>query len=329
MDTIKTWQRIGQLGKGESAMKSTVGIRRSALFIALIFLIADVSAAASYNVGNDDSRNSNDEPQMYTDPILIDGLPPLLCGDELCDRPLRIDLRDNQPASEKAGWWLGYGPDLDWNGMDDRLQRVISGYDSISPTAIIGDDGKKTVAIIVDYAWHPSDLEINQLTEVLISHNWIGQENGAWLDLPESIDAIVVDKVPVSALMDIYHLPGVVVIEMQNVMVPTNDVAGKATRAMPSEVYTESAYERGYSGEGVVIAVLDTGVDNEHRSLNDFDDNNDAPDTDALSYDDHKWVAGYDATSAAANPDGTQDPEDGQGQGTPVAVSALGTGYSF
>ena len=164
--------------------------------------------------------------------------------------------------------------------MDDRLQRVISGYDSISPTAIIGDDGKKTVAIIVDYAWHPTDLEINQLKDVLNSHNWIGEDNGAWLDLPESIDAIVVDKVPVSALMDIYHLPGVVVIEMQNVMVPTNDVAGQATRAMPSDVYTESAYERGYSGEGVVIAVLDTGVDNEHRSLNDFDDNNDAPDTD-------------------------------------------------
>ena len=328
MDTIKTWQRIGGMGKGESAMKSTVGIRRSALFIALIFLIADVSAAASYNIGNDDANGSNESTQMHSEPILIDGLPPLMCDGELCDRPLRVDLRDDQPASEKAGWWLGYGPDLDWNGMDDRLQRVISGYDSISPTAIIGEDGKKTVAIIVDYAWHPTDLEVNQLKNVLNLHNWIGEENGAWLDLPESIDAIVVDKVPVSALMDIYHLPGVVVIEMQNVMVPTNDVAGQATRAMPSDVYTESAYERGYSGEGVVIAVLDTGVDNEHRSLNDFDDNNDAPDTDALSYDDHKWVAGYDATSAAANPDGSQDPDDGQGHGTHVAGSALGTGDS-
>ena len=74
--------------------------------------------------------------------------------------------------------------------------------------------------------------------------------------------------------------------------------------------------------------MLDTGVDNEHRSLNDFDDQDDAPDTNPLSYDDHKWVAGYDATSAAANPDGTQDPDDGQGHGTHVAGSALGTGDS-
>ena len=178
MDTIKTWQRIGGMGKGESAMKSTVGIRRSALFIALIFLIADVSAAASYNIGNDDANGSNESTQMHSEPILIDGLPPLMCDGELCDRPLRVDLRDDQPASEKAGWWLGYGPDLDWNGMDDRLQRVISGYDSISPTAIIGEDGKKTVAIIVDYAWHPTDLEVNQLKNVLNLHNWIGEENG-------------------------------------------------------------------------------------------------------------------------------------------------------
>ena len=45
-------------------MKSAVGIRRSALFIALIFLIADVSAAASYNVGNDDDSASNDSSEI-------------------------------------------------------------------------------------------------------------------------------------------------------------------------------------------------------------------------------------------------------------------------
>ena len=302
------------------------GLRRSAILIALIFLIADCSAAASAIPANTSENQAEVKIITHGEPILVEGLPPLMCGDELCDRPLRLDLRGDMPAAEREGWWLGYGPDLDWNGMDDRLQRVIAGYESISPTAIIGEDGKKTVAIVVDYAWHPTSLEESALRQVLLQHGWVGEESGAWLDKPESIDSIVVDKVPVSALMDIYHLNGVVVVEMQNVMVPANDVAGKATRAMPSEIYAETAYERGYSGDGVVIAVLDTGVDNEHRSLNDFDDQNDAPDTNPLSYDDHKWVAGYDATSAAANPDGSQDPDDGQGHGTHVAGSALGTG---
>ena len=134
--------------------------------------------------------------------------------------------------------------------MDDRLQRILAGAESISPTSIIGEDGKKTVAIVVDYAWHPTDVEVIELQQVLHQHNWVSEESGAWFDRPESIDSIVVDKVPVSALMDIYHLNGLFVIEMQNVMVPNNDIAGKATRAMPSDVYSETAY-------GVAIPVME------------------------------------------------------------------------
>ncbi|MED5567791.1 MAG: S8 family serine peptidase, partial [Candidatus Thermoplasmatota archaeon] len=225
-------------------------------------------------------------------------------------------------------WWLSYGPDLDWNGMDDRLQRVLAGQESISPTAIIGPDGLKTVAIVVDYAWAPNDAEVAALQTALENHGWVGEDEGAWFQVMDSIDAVVVDKVPVSALMDLYRLPGVVVIEMQNVMVPFNGVASEAARSMPSDVYSASTYARGYTGEGVVIAVLDTGVDNEHRALNDFDDVDDEPDSDATSYNDQKWVAGFDATSSASNPDGSVDPDDGQGHGTHVAATALGTGGS-
>ena len=299
-------------------------MQRMAVFIVLLFFLSSMSA---FSV----NATSEDLPEFvektHTEPILIDGLPPLMCGDDLCERPTRINLRTTQPASEANEWWLSYGPDLDWNGMDDRLQRVLAGQESISPTAIIGEDGRKTVAIIVDYAWHPTELEANKLKETLVQHSWVGEEGGAWFQIMDSIDSIVLDKVPVSALMDIYHLEGVVVIEMQNVMVPTNDVASRATRSLPSDVYSASAYERDYTGDGVVIAILDTGVDNEHRSLNDFDDIDDAPDVDnPTSYDDHKWVGGFDATSTASNPDGTQDPDDGQGHGTHVAGSALGTG---
>lgn len=295
-------------------------MRTCALLFALLVLLADVSGGLLSN------------PVAATDvadheaPIMVDGLPPLMCGEDLCERPTRMIDRDDRASSEPDMWWLTYGPDLDWNGMDDRLQRVLAGQESISPTAVMGPDGRKTVAIVVDFAWAPNEVEVQALTSILDNHGWLGVEGGAWFQVMNSIDSVVVDKVPVSALMEIYHLPGVVVVEMQNVMVPFNGVASEAARAMPSDVYSASTYARGYNGEGVVIAVLDTGVDNEHRALNDFDDVDDDPDSDPTSYSDQKWVAGFDATSQASNPDGSVDPDDGQGHGTHVAATALGTG---
>lgn len=294
---------------------------RQAMFLVLLMLflpLASQSQAFSYV--------PDVEEPTHTAPILVEDLPPLVCGDDLCDRPLRMFDRNGRDANMDYGWWQAYGPDLDWNGMDDRLQRVMSGIDSMSPTAIIGPDGRKTVAIVVDYAWFPTDHETSELVSTLDQHGWIGTEEGAFFEVIPSIDAVAVDKVPVSALMDIYHLDGVVVVEMQNVMVPNNDVASKAAKARPSEVYSSTAHELGYTGSGVIIAVLDTGVDNEHRSLNDFDDVNDAPDSDPTSYSDHKWIAGYDATSQNPDTSGDTDPDDGNGHGTHVAGSALGTG---
>ncbi|MDP6865358.1 MAG: S8 family serine peptidase, partial [Candidatus Poseidoniaceae archaeon] len=294
---------------------------RQALLLVFLMLLLPIASQTQAI----DNTPEVEEP-THSPPLLVEGLPPLMCGEELCDRPLRMYDRDGRDANMEYGWWQAYGPDLDWNGMDDRLQRVMSGLDSMSPTAIIGPDGRKTVAIVVDYAWYPAEQELNILASTLEKHGWVGAKGGAFFEVIESIDAIAVDKVPVSALMDIYHLDGVVVIEMQNVMVPSNDVASRAALARPSEEYSYTAHEQGYTGSGVIIAVLDTGVDNEHRSLNDFDDENDAPDGDATSYSDRKWIAGYDATSQNPDDSGNTDPDDGNGHGTHVAGSALGTG---
>ena len=299
--------------------------QRISLFLVIVFLFADLGVLANET---DTSPVEFETQSLYSEPILVDGLPPLMCGDELCLRPVRDIDRGDRISAEEVQWWQSYGPDLDWNGMDDRLQRVLAGAESVSPTAIIGPDGRKTVAIVVDYAWRANDAEIETLRAVLDAHGWVGEDGGAWFQQLTDIDSVAIDKVPVSALMDLYSMHGVVVIEMQNVMIPSNDVAAKASRARPSDVYAATAYERDYIGDGIVVAVLDTGVDNEHESLNDFDDQSDEPDEDPLSYNDHKWVAGYDATSSASNPDGSQDPDDGNGHGTHVAGSAVGTGDS-
>jgi len=271
-----------------------------ALLLATVFLIADLSAFASAS-------------HIYEDETV----------EESVDR---MPFRGDRYASEDYGWWFSYGPDSNFDGLDDRLEKVIAGEESVSTTAIIGADGRKTVAIVVDYAWHPGQDEIDELVAILRSHGW--EAEGSWFQVMDSIDSIVVDHVPVSALLEIHAIESVVVVEMQNVMYPTLENANPATRIQPSDVYSGTVYDRGYDGEGVVIAVLDSGVDNEHRSLNDFDDEDDEPDLDPNSYDDQKWVAGFDATSQASNPDGSQDPDDGQGHGTHVAGIALGTGDS-
>ena len=273
-----------------------------------------------------------DEKQF---PPVIDGLPPLMCDEQIC--PLKDRSFDEIPDGvtfpvEENGWWFSYGPDRDSNGMDDRLQRIIaSEYDSQSPTSVVGSDGRLTVAIIVDYAWHPSENEVTQLNEVLTKYNWVGTEGGAWFQILESIDSITVDKVPVSALLEIWKLPGVVVLEQQNVMVPFLDVSVPSMHVSSGPTTSPSAHQMDppLRGDDVVIAILDTGVDNEHRSLNDFDDEDDEPDSDAFSYDDHKFVCGFDATAVAGgNPNECDDPDDGAGHGTHVAGTALGTGSS-
>jgi subtilisin family serine protease len=230
---------------------------------------------------------------------------------------------------EAYGWWESYGRDSDSDGMDDRLERILDGEsESISPTAIMGPDGRKTVAIVVDYAWHPGVSDSQSLKDVLQEHGWI--EDGAWFFQMDSLDSIVLDKVPVSSLPDILSLPGVVLIEQQNVLEPYLGTATKASKVRSSEIYPDSFWSNGYMGDGVVIAILDTGVDNEHFSLDDFSDSNTDNTNEPSDLPDPKWVAGCDATSQNQGDctDGNFDPDDGDGHGTHVAGIALGTGDS-
>jgi len=299
-------------------------------------LAPSITMVFSYANQNSSLDNSSTDASTFTSPIpqppiLVDGLPPLYCSQtEICPTPVRLpDIPVDSWSHEDHQWWFRYGPDLDWNGMDDRLQYILADvYPSQSPTAIIGDDGELTLAIVIDFAWHPEERELAQVREILLNHGWVGEEGGARFFTVGEIDSIIVDKVPQSALMDIYHLQGVVVIEQQNVMVPSMAVAAKAIKARSSENYTSGADMSGIRGDGVVIAILDSGVDNEHRSLNDFDDLNDDPDADANSYDDQKWLAGFDSTDSlnSQTTDGSVDPDDTAGHGSHVAGIALGTG---
>ena len=291
-------------------MLSSESTLKAPLFGVLLMLLTSMSPLALG--GTSEGFEVHEEPTIF-----VSGLPALICENgESCPTPNR-----------GAGPWQAYSPDRDHNGMDDRLQRILGGeYESVSTTAIEGPGGRLTVAIHVDYAEHPGPKEINELKSTLLANGWI--EEGAWFDVLESIHTISVDHVPLSALLSIWRLDGVVTVEQQNVMIPFLDNSVPAMKVRESEEYRDTMQTLGHRGDGVVVAILDTGVDNEHRSLNDFDDVNDDPDIDANGYVDQKWVAGYDATNTFSNTDGTDDPDDSNGHGTHVAGTSIGTGSS-
>ena len=87
--------------------------------------------------------------------------------------------------------------------MEDSLQYMIAGQkESHSATAILGEDGRMTTAIIVGFSWHPGETDLQELKEILVRHGW--EEEGSWFFPVEYIDSVVIDHVPVSSLIEIW-----------------------------------------------------------------------------------------------------------------------------
>ena len=133
---------------------------------------------------------------------------------------------------QEPGWWFNFWNDKDGNGMDDRLQWIISGErDSISTSAIMGSDGRMTVAIFVCYAWHPSESDVTRLKQVLSDHGW--DEFETYFRTVDILDTIIVEHVPVSSLIDILMIEGVVLVEQQDVLVPYLNTATRVPKLGP------------------------------------------------------------------------------------------------
>ena len=301
------------------------------MLVVALMLVLDLSAGVSAIVPNEDNDNQDEnyESELILTQFELD-IPVLQCNNENCpDKYLGIGFPpwDASPAVEEPYWWKSFATDQDSNGMEDSLQYMIDGQkESHSATAIIGDDGRMTTAIIVGYSWHPGETDLLKLKEILIEHGW--EEEGSWFFPVDYIDSVVIDHVPVSSLIEIWQQDGVVMIEEQDKIVSYLSVATRGSKVRNSDVYDETLRDFGYDGSGVVIAVLDSGVDNEHFSLDDFSDNNYDNENEPNDLSDPKWLAGCDATSWNSQEcnDGEFDPDDGNGHGTHVAGIALGTG---
>ena len=303
------------------------------MLVVILMLVLDLSVGVSAIVPSEENYNQHlDEDNEDLLQVIDDGIPALICDNEICpEKFLGIGFPpwDASPAVEEPYWWMNFNTDRDSNGMEDSLQYMIAGgKESHSATAILGNDGRMTTAIIVGYSWHPGETDLQKLKEILVNHGW--EEEGSWFFPVEYIDSVVIDHVPVSSLIEIWQQDGVVMIEEQDKIVSYLSVATRGSKVQTSEVYDETLRDFGYDGSGVVIAVLDSGVDNEHFSLDDFSDNNNDNEKQPDDLSDPKWLAGCDATSWNSQEcnDGEFDPDDGNGHGTHVAGIALGTGDS-
>ncbi|MBN1482348.1 S8 family serine peptidase [candidate division KSB1 bacterium] len=195
--------------------------------------------------------------------------------------------------------------DQNSNRVDDRIEQIIEG----NPDSLI--------SMIVDLGHRPTD------------------EDSVFLDqygrieyIMQYIPSVVVTHVQASRAHDMTaNLEEIVMIEWDEPVYALLDVSAYAIQARSSTDYPNSSWGDGVQGQGINIAILDTGVDDGHPSLDDMDDNADTKDP--------KYVAGYDAiTNKEINPDddnyqsssGSICVEDEVYHGTHVAGIALGTG---
>ena len=133
------------------------------------------------------------------------------------------------------------------------------------------------------------------------------------------VNAILLGGIDSGDAWQIAEMEGVAMVERYGSLVFYGDVQTPSVKASNSTEYPLGAWDLGLSGKGINIAMVDTGVDNEHPGLVE------------------KFVAGYDAVcylhsdpqcvlAGGREDDGSFDPDDGNQHGTACMGMASATG---
>ena len=200
-------------------------------------------------------------------------------------------------------WWDVYSRDKNYDGISDlliwKLQQGERFFDS-------GE-----ARVFVRYDHHPTDDDVQRLEESGVDVTFRAQ----YIDL-------IATTMPREVIKEVADWEGVVML----------DDIGKAEPHMNEAVPTMGVdgvwQNHGIYGEGVSIAIVDTGVDNAHVGLDDMDDNQFTHDLKIAAY----YDAGQDAIICSENGlDDTLPCSPGQSldsgtHGTHVAGIAAGTG---
>ena len=194
--------------------------------------------------------------------------------------------------SDTTPWWERTALDENRNAIHDSLESYVG-----------------ATGIGLSYGVEVNEGHLADLTAMNLSV----------VDVIESVDAVLLGQVDASLAFQLAALDDVVMVERYGNIVLYGDIQTPAVKARNSSFYPMGAWDLGFTGKDVNIAMVDTGVDNEHPGLNE------------------KFIAGYDAVcylhsdptctaGGVRETDGTYDPDDGHQHGTACMGMAAATG---
>ena len=204
-----------------------------------------------------------------------------------------VSFSSLQEPSVSDEWWKDTNMDKDKNRMHDMLDIALEQGKYVV-------DGK--ISVLVDFDHMPTEADEQLLIdEVGFDPSW------RFHHIP-----IIAGTIETELLDELLEVEGVVFLTLN----------GELRIALDNAIcihHVDTVWDYGYTGEGISIAIIDTGIDPLHVGLNDFDDD---PTTN-----DPKVVAFYDALDDSGDDgSGETEPYDDQGHGSHCAGISAGTG---
>ena len=225
--------------------------------------------------------------------IMLSLQPMISLNDDSSNNYEIVSFSSLQESSVSDKWWEDTNMDKDKNRMHDILDIALEQGKYVV-------DGKISVLVDFDHMPTASDEQL-LIDEVDFLPSW------RFHHIP-----IISGTIETHLLDELLEVEGVVFLTLN----------GELQIALDNAIgihHVDTVWDFGYTGEGISIAIIDTGIDPLHVGLNDFDDD---PTTN-----DPKVVAFYDALDDSGDDgSGETEPYDDQGHGSHCAGISAGTG---
>jgi len=224
---------------------------------------------------------------------LLVALQPMLSFDDDSSRQVNNFSFSSQTDSEDVNWWEDTRMDKDKNRMHDILDMALEQGKFIV-------DGK--ISVLVDFDHMPTEADEELLIEeVDFIPSW------RFHHIP-----IISGMIDVDRIEELLEVEGVVFLTLNGELHVLLDNAIGIH-------HVDTVWDFGYTGEGISVAIIDTGIDPNHVGINDFDDDPTTADP--------KVVAFYDALDDSGDDgSGTTQAYDDHGHGSHCAGITAGTG---